>query len=62
MIYITLDMLRETVNPDALSRCKIYDSKPESLFEGHFYAHFTLQGNEDGDAIESYRVQEGLSV
>ena len=52
MIYITLNILRETVNPDPHSRCKIYDSKFQSVFKG-FYSHFTLQGNED--AIESYR-------
>ena len=55
ILCITLDILREAASPDALSRCKICDSKFESVFEGHFSAHFTLQGNEGRDAIESYR-------
>lgn len=55
IIWVTLDMLREAISLDALSRCKIYDSKFASVFEGHFYAHCTLHGNENGDAIESCR-------
>lgn len=57
MIYITFDMHRETVNPDALSRCKIYDFKLESVWGGgRFYAHFTLQGSEDGASLRVIEI------